>query len=778
MMVNNEYKMQKGILFSAIFLSLLSLSGCNDESYESNLNTLPPLPEMNGHVFAENNNQQGLLNSEVTININDHVRSTTGSDIELKNVTLQNNSTCKVNSIQSLSFSVQTGDVDDCLFEYEVQSKLDDEINTTTAIVRLAVGETYQNEALPRITKKTTLNNPISIDLKYELLNEGIDHDDALNIELTMIGSGEATIANDNTVVFEPNNIGTAEIFYSYKNSSNVKQGIISVSVSEEGENTPPAVTDFEQDGLINLEDTVVIDVSGYVEDINGDDIQLVSIDDFNSSSSLFAPTDINNTQFYFNASVPGSHDVAYTVSDHMGGYSTGIVHINVEPDFSLIQDWEDIVSYDPIIDSDIRFFAPMTKVYADYVSADYTETNIEDGTYGEEGAEVVQMSLEQARSYCKTRGGRLPLTRELNTLFTTEGNVYSEHNWPTSQAYWTADKVSEQDASTLYLYNGVLSSIDKESVSYVTCVDLSNKAVKDFSSTAVYIEGVGNKYSYELTLTDPDGDVSPYADALLVAVNNRGVFLNKSSETSRIANQSGVIYATYYDTSFNKEVINISSSSAEDYYPFIPKPENSIIDLTDPNKWNSREYWYAELEQANENGLPLLFSEKNHLDHVYIDSFIGDDFIVNYRIKASENVTKGAVSFTLQQVTNDLNSLTDSQKPTGNGIIRDDTTVGFSTNFYKNGYEVIGYGALSSEFVSSDVREEYNYVWFDKRGDYISIYTSTDPERPADPIGVFEFSLLSSLDFSQPYWITFGAYNSAATASDVYVENLIFSAY
>ncbi len=356
-MVNKEYKNPKGIFFSVILLSFLNLSGCNDKSYESNLDTLPPLPEMDTAIFAENNNQQGLLNSEVIIDIKDHIRAPVGSRIELKNVTLKNNSGCKINSTQRHSFSVQTGDVDDCLFEYEVVSQLDAKLNATTAIARLAVGETYQNEELPRITKQTILNKPITIDLTYELLNEGIDSEDNLDAELTIIGSGEANIVRDNIVVFEPSNLGTAEVFYSYKSASNVKQGIISVSVSEEGENTPPTVTDFEQEGLINLEDTVVIDVSGYVEDINGDDIQLVSIDDFNSSSSLFAPTDINNTQFYFNASVPGSHDVAYTVSDHMGGYSTGIVHINVEPDFSLIQDWEDIVVYDPIIDSDIRFF-------------------------------------------------------------------------------------------------------------------------------------------------------------------------------------------------------------------------------------------------------------------------------------------------------------------------------------------------------------------------------------------------------------------------------------
>ncbi|MGF1903080.1 hypothetical protein [Aliivibrio sifiae] len=775
MMVNNEYKMQKGILFSAIFLSLLSLSGCNDESYESNLNTLPPLPEMNDHVFAENNNQQGLLNSEVTININDHVRSTTGSDIELKNVTLQNKSTCKVNSIQSLSFSVQTGDVDDCLFEYEVQSKLNDEINTTTAIVRLAVGETYQNEELPRITKKATLNNPISIDLNYELLNEGIDPDDALNTELTIIGSGEATIANDNTVVFEPNNVGTAEIFYSYISSSNVKQGVISVSVSEEGENTPPAVTDFEQEGLINLEDTVVIDVSDYVEDINGDDIQLVSIDDFNSSSSLFAPTDINNTQFYFNASVPGSHDVAYTVSDHMGGYSTGLVHINVEPDFSLIQDWEDIVTYDPFINSDIRFFAPMTKVYADYVNANYTETNIEDGTYGENGAEVVQMSLEQARNYCKTRGGRLPLTRELNTLFTTEGNLYLQHNWPTSQAYWTAEKVSEQDASTFILHNGILSNQDKNNTAYATCVDLSNEDVKDFSSSVSYTDGVGNEYTYTIQTINPDGESAPFVDIDLTAANNRGVFDNTLSIKNVITDQYGLIIQLYYDTSFQNEVIIVSLSASDDRYAFIPVLENSNIDLTDLDKWSSRQYSLAELMLSSADGLPLLYSESNHSNSTYIDSFLGENFISYYRLKASDTINKGAVSFTLQQVTNDANMLTDDQIPISNGIIRDSSTFGFSTNFYRNGYVLIDNGELQGDFIFSDVRTLYNYVWFDKRGNYVEVYSSTSPERPDEPVGVFEISN-THFDLSKEFWITFGGFNSVS--SDSSAVNLYFSAY
>lgn len=780
-MIKTKDKRQNGSLFSIIPFIILNLSGCDDESYESSLNSLPPLPEMNGQVSAENNNQQGLTNTVVLVDVNEHIRAPVGSDIKLKNVTLINNNSCGVNSIQNHHFSVQTDAVDDCIFEYEVVSQLNDEINSTTAIVRLAVGDTYQNEKLPRITKQTTLNQPVSIDLNYELLNEGIDSSDHLDTELTVIGSGEANIVKDNIVVFEPKTLGTTEIYYTYKSTSNVKQGIISVSASEEGDNTPPKVTDFEQNGLVNLDDTVVIDVASYVEDIDGDATQLVSIDDFNSSSSLFAPTDINNTKFYFNASVPGSHDVAYTVSDHMGGYSTAIVHINVEPDFSLIQDWEDIVVYDPIIDSDIRFLAPMTKIYADYVNANYIGTVIEDGSYGDNGAEIVTMTLEQARGYCKVRGGRLPLTRELNTLFTTEGNLYSEHNWPTSQSYWTADKVSEQDAATLYLYDGVLSSVDKKSASYVTCVDLSNRSVKDFSSSVTFLNNERNEYIHEISVIDPDGNDAKFQDIVLKNKNETGVFSNGKSTLFSVVDETGKKNLSYFDTSFNTTPLFIEVSSDNSIFVFVPDLSSATLNTTDPLKWNFVDIRYGqtdELPLIDSRGIPTLFPDSSGVgtSSVYVDSFVGEDFVIAMHISNTGDLNAGATSFFLEQVgaMPDQSWYDTNRTQPGSPMTGDSFNI--VTNYFSDTYYI--YKGFDNLFVTqdTDVNKKDIFMWFQKKGDYLYYFASENNSKPEDP----EFVLLfewGEIDHDMPYWVGVGG-SSNYTNLDVRIVSASFSAY
>ncbi|MCC4792707.1 hypothetical protein [Vibrio lentus] len=764
-------------VFTSVSLAVL-LTGCGSESNSDGEQGIIVSPTESASISAQDIQDNSLVEQSFAIDLTEHVHTSNNQDFVVTSARSLSGDTCQVQGISEGSFNVYSSDVNDCLFEYEVTTAA--RTSMATSYARVAMGQSYASTTLPRITASTIESQVIVVDLESELGSSLPSDAFTLQDSVISLGSGTARVSGEHQIEFAPTAKGQTEVYYSYQNGESIQQGSLSIATSEDTYNTAPDVTDFAHDALAQVGESVVVDVKEYISDVDLDELQLIGVQDFNSTTSLYDPANVTNTQFEFSSTQPGPHDVAYTVSDHMGGYTTGVARIEVEPDFSLIQDWEDIVTHDPVISSDIRFFAPMTKVYADYVNAPYTGTYVENGTQGLKDSEITTQTLSQARQYCKVRGGRLPLQRELETLVTNETSAFTNHNWPTSKKYWTAENVSETNAATVHLNDGSIGNQSKTVAMYTTCVDLSNPSVSDFSVVTDYIDGTGNQYHYKVQVFDPDGVLASYADMVLSSQNNMGVFDNDQSIKNVIADSIGEINEIFFDTSFSKSVIAVATSSVSELYPFIPKLENSEIDVTDPSLWNTRQYplgnaQIPDLSVANETGLPILANENNHVNHVYSHGFAGESFIAMYRIQAPTSISTGAASFTIQQIGNDPNDWNSEEIPQSDGIPQDESSFGFDTHYYFNGYYLIEQGVRSnSAFVSTNVRVTDNYVWFDKRGDLVEIYTATVPERPETSIGTF--NLDDTFDLNQPYWVTFGGLNYESASSKV--VSLYFAAY
>lgn len=528
-------------------------------------------------------------------------------------------------------------------------------------------------------------------------------------------------------------------------------------------ENTPPTANDFALQELIKLGESTTIDVASYVSDLDGDNVQLVSVEDFNSTIALLSPTDVMNTQFTFESTTPGAHDVAYTVSDHMGGYTTSVARIEVEPDFSLVQDWEDIVTYDPVINFDIRFFAPMTKAYADYINASYTSTYTENGEYGLKDAKVVMQTLTQARQYCKVRGGRLPLQRELETLIANETSAFSNHNWPTSKKYWTAENVSETNTATVNLNDGLVGNQSKTVAMYTTCVDLSG-GVKDFSSVIESSSAVSNRYDYRVQVFDPDGNLAPFTDVILESVYERGVFQNREPISHLTTNDLGVINDSYFDISFTEEVVSIEVSSAEELFPFVPEDDHLAIDVTDPSLWSSDEYWSKGIYEPDEQGLMLMPGVSySKLFHIYETPFNGENFVIRFRVTADSSSSRGEFAVMIQQLGSDQSTWEqDGVIQTGNTRpypVGEPTAFGLNVNLYGSTPVSLFEGGEVSSSTNISFRDPDRYYWFDKRGEEVFVYTSLTEDRPAQPSG--SFGITGGVDLTNPYWLSIGGKNS-----------------
>ena len=765
-------------VITSVSLAVL-LAGCGGESNSDGEQDIVVSPVESASISAQDIQDNSLVDQSFTIDLTEHVHTSNNQDFVVTNARALSDDTCQVQGISEGSFNVYSSDVNDCLFEYEVVTKTG--TSTATSYARVAMGHTYASTTLPRITASTIESQVIIVDLERELGSSLPGDDFVLQDSVISLGSGTARVSGDHQIEFTPTAKGQTEVYYNYQNGESIQQGSLSISTSEDTYNAAPDVTDFAHDALAQVGEIVVVDVKEHISDIDLDEVQLVGVQDFNSTTSLYDPANVTNTKFEFSSTQPGPHDVAYTVSDHMGGYTTGVARIEVEPDFSLIQDWEDIVTHDPVISSDIRFFAPMTKVYADYINASYTGTYIENGTQGLKDSEVVTQTLSQARQYCKVRGGRLPLQRELETLITNETSAFTNHNWPTSKKYWTAENVSETNAATVHLNDGSIGNQSKTVGMYTTCVDLSNPSVSDFSSVVELISASGNEYKYQIAVTHPDGGMGAFQDIELEAMDENGVFDSGLSSEHLTLNESGLAQVSYFDTAFNKSVISLKVSSINELYPFLPDEGASSLDTKEPTKWNHVDIRYGlSLPEIGENGLPVLFSYNSPdgmgSSSVYKESFDGNDFIMSLHIRNLGNVTHGATSFFIQQQGNMPNTSWYDVTRSQPGAPLTNDTFNIVTHFFKNEFNFyLGFNNFTGT-TNADVQYVDRYLWFQKKGERLYHYSSSTAVRPAEPDFVVPFDW-GAIDPNKPYWVGAGGSTNYEDV-EAYVVTANFAAY
>jgi len=751
------------------FILLFFIYGCGDESTEKNngIDHSVNLIDIESHDMQK----KALKNDVVLINVG----ATTDSSAELKiskHVLLNQNPDCVINDIDGLNMSISSNGIGECRYEYTVtpenESLYDGE---SKSIVRVSVSETAQESTLTAINKETNLDTDVVIDIEAELNSELSDSDYQVVDDVTVVGSGFAHVDTiENTITYTPETIGVSEIMYSITDGVNTLLGSIYVSVSDT-ENTPPVANNYVKDGVILKGTMIEVDLSDVISD-EEDEVLLDTVNAYNANVSITSSTDHT---FTFESEIPGGHEVTYTISDSRGGYAVAQVYIEVEADFSLIQDWEDITVYDPYIDSDITFTAPMSKVMAEYVNSSYTETFIEDGITGPK-AEIALMTLNQAKKYCASRNGRLPISREWNELLQTNGNLYTKDNWPAGYSYWSADKSSETDAVNFNALNGTASSLPEDDLGYTSCI-LFTDNVEDFSFENVDIEpGVSVTSEIHTTFLDPDKNPAPFQNVRILTENQKGGFsvdLNSvvSDSLSLKTDGYGGLNAIYYDTSLNNEVIivdNVYTANKSEVYTSNVF-ENIEINVTDESAWN------RDVVDDNINGIPtiLLPIDDNGLSiydynavmegnishtsnsNIYKSTFSGDDFMFYIEYESEVEVTQGRYMFVIQQEAERYQSDW-SQSPWFPAVPLTDKIFALRQDFTSQEINIYyGLEVQSSELTIENklVNSTKLYQWVIKVGDTLTYYVSLTPERPKEPLFSIPFDW-AGIDPTLPYWV------------------------
>ncbi|WP_261885592.1 Ig-like domain-containing protein [Vibrio pomeroyi] len=769
-----------------IALGISALAACGGGSGDSGSTSQPQQPSSPLEVPIE----ASVIQSKALVNIESQTIVKVDSDIDFRLTSVMqvsNGNYCDVISIEGMTFTTLSTEVGECQFEYKVEPvEQDVYAGQASSLARVSVSETADNNTLPNLSETTDIDSAVTIDLSEELNSELDTSIYIVSEEVTLLGAGSVEVDSlNNTITYTPNDIGVTRIMYSMSDGSSTKLGNIDVAVSDTG-NTPPIANDFIREGKLAKDMSVEIDLTDYVSDAE-DSVILDTVRAYNAEAEITSTTEHT---FTFQSSEPGPHEVAYTVTDGRGGYAVGQVYIEVEPDFSLVQGWEDITLSDQVIGSNITFSAPMSKAMADYVNADYLSIREEDGKYGPKGALVVQMNWTQAKSYCATRGGRLPLERELHSLFGV--NPFPNENWPTHTPYWSANRTSATDGTQISLVDGLSNTMDMNGLGYVSCVYFDEN-VKDFSIKEInsddYDDPRNTTRYISAVLVDPDGQIAPFQSVEFWTRNNTGGFgsTNNDLSTISITNSQGYATAIYEFTNGNEDFVMAQYGDSAIFT--LVSLEASGFDVTNPDDWNiSKIYGSTDISEyqpiTSASGTKVALGETSeYITAISKTMVMGTDVEIKFGVDRTntDSLHHGNTNIILQQVSSkapDYNKAcyievygdcqwSENDKDTAGMPRNDNRWLAFIFDYYGSKIKlstpdgIVATGTLLNE----NIRQLYYRISID--GADINIYQATSKDFSDETLSISESISSTEIDVNKFYY--FGLSGGAHSRSGVH---------
>ncbi|GLR03876.1 hypothetical protein GCM10007906_14630 [Vibrio hyugaensis] len=764
--------MKKSLILTPVVMCFLS--ACNGGSgNDSSSNSVEGSSPETVNIENSPIQSKGLVSEEVAIDV--LATNDVNAAMEVTSVRSISGDSCQVTSIDKQSFTTSSDEVGECQYEYTVAPQNSElYVGEESSIARVSVSETAADNTVPNLAETTDIDTPVVIDLSQELAEELDTSVFYLSSDASVLGAGivDSDAAN-NMLTFTPFDVGVSRITYSMTDGSVTKLGTIDVAVSDT-QNTPPVALNYVREGKLDKDMLVTIDLTEYVSDAE-DSVILESVRAYNAVTEI---TSASEHTFTFRSSEPGAHEVAYTINDGRGGYDVGQVYIEVEPDFSLVQDWEDITLTDAVIEAEITFSAPMSEAMAEYVNADYIDSNIESGEVGPRGVQIAYMNWEQAKNYCYTRGGRLPMTRELESLLAEL--PFFNHNWPTEIPYWSVDRLSEADAQKVDLTSSEISSGNaNEDYGYVTCVYLNGDA-KDFTVTNLESDDFGDSTNttrkITTTLLDPDGNPAPYQDVMFwIRSDGVGGFgaSNTDRETEDKSDINGISTAFYEFTRGYEDNVMVQYRDSVDFVT-VNFAEGGF-DVTNPNDWNvSKVNGTTELEAyepiISDKGTKVAVGEiSQFITSIAKKPLLGEHVEIKFGLDRSttDKLTAGNTNIVLQQVSSKAPNIYESCDEAMYGDCRwstdnkddagipqtDERWLAFIFDYYgskivlkdKNG--ILAQGTLTNRGLS----QLYYKVVIN--GSMISIYQATNTDYSDQSLALSASMESSSIDTESFYY-------------------------
>ncbi|KAB1505021.1 Ig-like domain-containing protein [Photobacterium damselae] len=405
-----------------------SLVGCNGSgSGSGDIEPSPSIKEIS--INAQSSLSFGKTKSTEIVDLRQRVNSENNQPLIIDSVdSLDDN--CEIISVDSLTFQVQTYDSSVCRFKYSVKPASSDFSGEASDISQLVINDdSGYNKYLPPVSKVTKPLGKVTLDDASLLIEEGYE---IVTDSLELIGDTESgdvgslsNISKKGFTYTAPDTQGIVRVFYTEKNvdTNDVKTGVVYIAIGQ-NENTSPIASDQYLGVFATINGPKNIDISSYIDDQDGDELQLVYL------SSILGSVEINsNHSFNYTPISTGDEVMTYIISDHNGGYGIGFFSAN-------------ILSYENIIDEkqELEFSAPYT--FDDkYLFDVFSDSMTEFGATGKSGSYPI-FTKELAESYCITKGSRLPTFDELKVMrknVLSDNPIYNtKYKWHSGAPYLT----------------------------------------------------------------------------------------------------------------------------------------------------------------------------------------------------------------------------------------------------------------------------------------------------------------------------------------------------
>ncbi|MFC1235033.1 hypothetical protein [Vibrio sp. F74] len=607
-----------------LYVGLTLLVGCNGGSdssdQSSSLGGGSTITSPSTQIYAEDIFVELLQDYETSIPIGQRVFRSDGGSVKIHDVKVVGSDSLYCNDVSftddEMQFNAHVGGV--CVYEYSVSAPISslsrssthsdtpysdaalaDSIDTKASahayIVVQPEGASVTSSSLLPILSVVADSGELVIDIEDDL-GSSFPSGAELNVAVTVLGTGVASVdTTDNTIIFSGGNAGITRLIYSLTASDgSVYLGVIDITTSTQTANVHPVFTDFEYSGTmsINLEKselTGTIDVAPYISDPDsGQSLQIIGYRGFNIILSSAASDPSSPTKFDFKVNLEGVYYVSVTITDHHGGYTTGIVKINVNNMFS------------PISVDKTLFLPPISFVEAQYSGFAYTGSYKETKATGPEGFVMALVTYDIADAICKSKGGRLPNVQEMEAFVTQEttNKLWSEtkKQWPIGKAYFT-QSVSGDNTYMYTFHSFGLPALSTQTsvqnaLGYVSCVDMTPVSLSidnervyiDVSSTlsASFETSLGLKYPYNKPLT---WSITA-GDAYVTLIGDQAEGNSEGTATIKTVNHTNKLIATKDIFIINKpelimDVVNGSVEEGNAFTSTIPSLSGGFGTIT-----------------------------------------------------------------------------------------------------------------------------------------------------------------------------------------------------
>ena len=465
------------------------------------------------------------------------------------------------NIILGQGFNVTIDGAAICEYTYEVESVALAGQTKTRARAKVMVASSAGGTAvLPPISIAMAIDDlPRVTDIKAELEAKGsFPTGYILSEDFSVLGDGDVMVdAAGLSVSYSPTAEGVSRVVYALESvdpdAPDIKMGTLDYAVSD-SLNSAPTAKNFAYDTKVEINTSVDIDVSDYIDAVDSDQLQLIEVKSYTGNVVSTAPGDLTNKVFTFEATKPGEHFISYMVSDQRGGFATGIVDVTVfDPD--QIARWTGI-------ENGLHYFtAPQTKSEIDDTGDEY-QGFFEETSYTPT-LKIATFTFEGAETYCGNRG-RLPTPAEMSALY-LDRSPKDVWLWPVEKQYVT------KDGSTPGLYSlktGTATNLSTD-LYYATCIDSGglNLIVDKGVAVANALDSIQLRVSF-IRDTGPVND--QVLDIRLAGVSGDTAIPNVSTVTTdesglasfAITNtKSGITNISLEYTNLSSELVSVNTS-------------------------------------------------------------------------------------------------------------------------------------------------------------------------------------------------------------------------